>query len=200
VAGRGVVLPLGDDHGLEVLALGHLGLDLLDEALEVGSVLGMLAGGGSQAGYQRQRTCSGLVHSSLGRSWWDMDSCEGLAAVVCRCSADAVQMQCVTDAGVQAYLECAAQTEDTVVGVLGTEALEGVLDDVVLLGQEVVGAQTELPVAGGVAVPVGQRLDPALQPRALHDHGGERGRRHFGGCDSTGGVPAMGGRSRARWW
>jgi hypothetical protein len=120
--------------------------------------------------------------------------------VVCRCSADAVQMQCVADAGVQAYLECAAQTEDTVVGVLGTEALEGVLDDVVLLGQEVVGAQTELPVAGGVAVPVGQRLDPALQPRALHDHGGERGRRHFGGCGSTGGVPAMGGRSRARWW
>jgi hypothetical protein len=29
-----------------------------------------------------------------------MDSCGGLAAVVCRCSADAVQMQCIADAGV----------------------------------------------------------------------------------------------------
>lgn len=25
------------------------------------------------------RTCSGLVHSSLGRSWWDMESCHRLA-------------------------------------------------------------------------------------------------------------------------
>jgi hypothetical protein len=46
VAGGSILLPLGDDHGLEVLALGHLGLDLLDEAREVGNVLGVLAGGG----------------------------------------------------------------------------------------------------------------------------------------------------------
>jgi hypothetical protein len=61
VAGRGVVLPLGDDHGLEVLALGHLGLDFLDEALEVGSVLGMLAGGGI-AGW-------GIRGSAPARAW-----------------------------------------------------------------------------------------------------------------------------------
>jgi hypothetical protein len=42
--------------------------------------------------------------------------------------------------------------------------------------------QTELPVAGGVAVPVGERLHPALQPRPLHDVGGERRGRHGGGC------------------
>lgn len=39
VAGVGVALPLGDDHSLEVLALGHLGLDLLDQIGKVGCVL-----------------------------------------------------------------------------------------------------------------------------------------------------------------
>jgi hypothetical protein len=35
----GVLLPLLDDHGLEVLALGHLALDLGDHSLEVWCVL-----------------------------------------------------------------------------------------------------------------------------------------------------------------
>lgn len=39
VAGLGVGLPLADDHSLEVLALSHLGLDLLDVFGEVGVVL-----------------------------------------------------------------------------------------------------------------------------------------------------------------
>jgi hypothetical protein len=39
VAGVGVALPLADDHGLEVLALGHLGLNLLNVLGEVGCVL-----------------------------------------------------------------------------------------------------------------------------------------------------------------
>ncbi|KAF2127359.1 mitochondrial carrier [Dothidotthia symphoricarpi CBS 119687] len=43
--------------------------------------------------------------------------------------------------------------------------------------------QAELPVAGGIAVPVGERLDPALEPRALQDVGGERGGRH--GCGGS---------------
>lgn len=43
VAGVGVALPLGDDHGLEILALGHLGLDLFDVLCEVGVVLRPLA-------------------------------------------------------------------------------------------------------------------------------------------------------------
>lgn len=45
--------------------------------------------------------------------------------------------------------------------------------------------QTELPVAGGVAVPVGQRLHPLLQPRPLHDVGGERRGRHGCGCSTA---------------
>jgi hypothetical protein len=47
-----------------------------------------------------------------------------------------------------------------------------------LMGSSV--PQTELPVTGSVAVPVGERLHPALQPWALHDEGGERRGRH--GC------------------
>jgi hypothetical protein len=35
----GVLLPLLDDHGLEVLALGHLGLDLCDQLRQVWGVL-----------------------------------------------------------------------------------------------------------------------------------------------------------------
>jgi hypothetical protein len=38
--------------------------------------------------------------------------------------------------------------------------------------------QTELPVSCSVAVPVGQRHHPALEPRALGDEGGERRGRH----------------------
>jgi hypothetical protein len=34
-----VPLPLGDDHGLEVLALGHLGLDVGDDVGEIWGVL-----------------------------------------------------------------------------------------------------------------------------------------------------------------
>ena len=43
VTGVGIGLPLGDDHGLEVLALSHLGLDLLDVLGEVGVVLQMVS-------------------------------------------------------------------------------------------------------------------------------------------------------------
>lgn len=44
--------------------------------------------------------------------------------------------------------------------------------------------QSELPVAGSVGVPVGQRLDPALEPRALGDVGGEGRGRHGCGCST----------------
>lgn len=37
------------------------------------------------------------------------------------------------------YLESSAQTEDTVIGLLGSETLEGVLDGVVLLGEQIIG-------------------------------------------------------------
>ena len=35
-------------------------------------------------------------------------------------------------------LECSADAEDTVVGLLGRETLKGLLDDVVLLGDQVI--------------------------------------------------------------
>jgi hypothetical protein len=69
VAGVGVALPLGDDHGLEVLALGHLGLDLLDVLGEVGCVLQVVSSMHPNWSCARcRRTSSALVHSSLGKS------------------------------------------------------------------------------------------------------------------------------------
>ena len=41
--------------------------------------------------------------------------------------------------------------------------------------------QTQLPVSSVVEVPLAQRTHPAHQPRALHDVGGKRRVRHFGG-------------------
>lgn len=91
------------------------------------------------------RTSSFLVHSSLGKSWWLMDSCECLASgspsSICNCM----------------YLEGAAQTEDTVVGLLGAEALEGGVDDVVLLGEQVIS-----PVRQAVS------SNPDASPKTLH--------------------------------
>jgi hypothetical protein len=137
-AGGGVLLPLLDNHSLEVLALVHLSLDVGDELGKVWCVilsLGPLLLGQELVGHGE--------------------------------------------------LESSAQTEDTVVGFLWSETLQGSLHDIVLLGEQVIGPQTELPVAGGVAVPVGQRLHPLLQPRPLHDVGGERRGRHGYGCSTA---------------
>lgn len=64
--------------------------------------------------------------------------------------------------------------------------------------------QAELPVAGGVGVPVGEGLHPALEPRALHDHGGERRRGHVCGvrraCAGGRGAASMERRSFAVKW
>jgi hypothetical protein len=40
------------------------------------------------------------------------------------------------------------------------------------------GPETQLSVASGVRVPVGERGHPALQPGALDDEVGDRGLRH----------------------
>jgi hypothetical protein len=71
----GVLLPLLDNHGFEVLALGHLRLDLCNKLRQVWCVL-CLSVSASLVG-DGIPTSSGLVHSSLGRSWWDMESCHG---------------------------------------------------------------------------------------------------------------------------
>lgn len=97
-----------------------------------------------------------------------------------------------------AYLEGAAEAEDAVVGLLGREALDGLENDVGLLGDEVIGSvntncqinvspltfgggleggslpQPELSVAGGVGVPVGEGGEEALEEGALEHVGGER--------------------------
>lgn len=66
--------------------------------------------------------------------------------------------------------------------------------------------QAELSVAGGIGVPVGQRLHPPLQPRALDDEVGDGGLRHDCGCVRAGngsrkscsssGVVKVGSKSR----
>ena len=56
-----------------------------------------------------------------------MDNCDSLASG----SSSAI--------GERVYLESAAQAEDTIVGLLGVEALEGGVHNVVLLGEQVVG-------------------------------------------------------------
>jgi hypothetical protein len=45
------------------------------------------------------------------------------------------------------YLHGAAQSVDAIVGVLGLQALEGGLHDVVLLGEQVVGSVKQLALA-----------------------------------------------------
>lgn len=98
-----------------------------------------------------------------------------------------------------AYLEGAAEAEDAVVGLLGREALDGLENDVGLLGDEVIGSvntdcqinvssltfwrgiggmggslpQPELSVTGGVGVPVGEGGEEALEEGALEHVGGE---------------------------
>jgi hypothetical protein len=65
----------------------------------------------------RGRTSSGLVCSFLGRSWCEMEHCKSVLATCGRwCGV------CVLS---WADLESAAHAEDTVVGLLGRETLEG---------------------------------------------------------------------------
>jgi hypothetical protein len=51
------------------------------------------------------------------------------------------------------YLHSAAQAEDTVVGFLGLEALEGGLHNVVLLGEQVIGPVKQSTLARSATVP-----------------------------------------------
>ena len=67
VAGVGVGLPLGDDHGLEVLTLGHLGLNLLDVLGEVGCVLQAISPSARTAGMSCSTYILGLGPLLLGQ-------------------------------------------------------------------------------------------------------------------------------------
>lgn len=58
-------------------------------------------------------------------------------------------------AGGQANLECAADAEDTVVGLLGGKALDGLLDGLALLGDEVVEPGKGLAIGLWTNVPAG---------------------------------------------
>lgn len=55
-----------------------------------------------------------------------------------------------------------------------------------VVGVCIVVPQTELSVAGGIGVPVGQGGHPPLQPRALDNEVGNGGLRHDCGCDWAG--------------
>lgn len=105
--------------------------------------------------------------------------------------------------GEGAYLESAAEAENAVIGLLGRETLDGLENDVGLLGDEVIGSaaqlvsflapsmtsgrgvewqlgrgsslpQPELSVAGGIGVPVGEGGEEALEEGALEHVGRER--------------------------
>lgn len=198
-----VLLPLLDNHGLKVLTLSHLGLDIGNQLAEVWCVLWIVSV--RCFWFQWRPYVLGLGPLLLGQKAVG----HGELPLVSHAMSNPLVLPG------SKYLEGSAETEDTVVGLLGTKTLEGGLDGVVLLGEQVIGPvqqfpsahhsrassispqilpsvggtasshrgsvpQAELPVARGIAVPVGEGLHPALQPRALHDVGGERRRRH--GC------------------
>jgi hypothetical protein len=71
-------------------------------------------------------------------------------------------------------LESSADAEDAVVGFLGRKTLNGSLNNVGLLGNQVIESQSEFPVAGSVGVPLGKWHHPALEPWALDNVVGER--------------------------
>merc|ERR1712107_260847 len=51
-------------------------------------------------------------------------------------------------------LERSSHSEDTVVGLLGTQTLKSLLHNLILLGDQVVGTQARLPVSSVVEVPL----------------------------------------------
>lgn len=63
-----------------------------------------------------------MVHSSFGNSEWETESCRVLAA-----ESGSFRIN-------RKYLESTADAEYAVVGLLGRQALEGELDNVVLFG------------------------------------------------------------------
>lgn len=56
------------------------------------------------------------------------------------------------------YLHGAAQAEDAVVGLLGSEALESLLDDIVLFGDQVIGPAKPLALAQCPKLPNTQHI------------------------------------------
>jgi hypothetical protein len=75
-----------------------------------------------------RRTSSGLVCWSFGRSWWESEHYLESATVYGHGFVEG------------GYLECAAETEDTVVGLLRREALEGCEDSLGLFGDQIIGS------------------------------------------------------------
>lgn len=62
--------------------------------------------------------------------------------------------------GFRANLECAADAEDTVVGLLGGKALDGLLDSLALLGDEVVEPGKRLATGSWTSVSAGDIQGP----------------------------------------
>lgn len=68
------------------------------------------------------------------------------------------------------YLHGTAQAEDAVVCLLGSEALESLLDDIVLFGDQVIGPAKQLALAQCPITPDAPHLQP-VEARAVHRHG-----------------------------
>lgn len=66
--------PLRDNHGVKILALLHLGLDLLDDLGEVRGVLLEVSTAGLSTA-ARALTWASVVHWSLGSRVWDTEHC-----------------------------------------------------------------------------------------------------------------------------
>jgi hypothetical protein len=113
-------VPLGDDHGLEVLALGHLRLDVGDEIGQVRDVLQHV----SIPNMLRPVICLPRRAWST-RPWAEADG-SWITAAISDCTRYGSNRS--------RYLHGAAQSVDAVVGVLGLQALEGGLHDVVPSG------------------------------------------------------------------
>ena len=123
---RSVGLPLLHNHSLQVFALCHLAFDVLDNLGEVGGVL--ISQFLHSLAITAEPTSSSFVHSSLGNSWWVTEHCSVLAGFD------------HPPVSIELYLESTSQTVHTVVGILRRQALEGELDYVVLLRNEIIGS------------------------------------------------------------
>ena len=121
--------PLGHDQSLQILALLHLHLDLLNDFGQVRGVLHWLAFAWTVERWNAYLFCLGPL--VLGQKL------VGYGALCCLANhAQLLRHR-------QSYLESTAQAEDTVVGFLGRQTLEGELDGVVLLGDQVIGSAEE---------------------------------------------------------
>jgi hypothetical protein len=90
------------------------------------------------AAFPANSTSSGLVHWSLGNSWWATEHYSNLAIFT-----DSFTIS-------RKYLESASQTVYTVICLFGWQTFESELDNVVFFGKDVIGPAEELGVSPSI--------------------------------------------------